>query len=152
MRPGEWLDLTSVVPRMALLAGLIVEGRTCSDEWRFDELHPEAYRTLVEGGPGDPLHRPARRGSTNLYTSPMVEELLGFTVEEWVTTPTCGTRQLAPRRPRRRDGGEPILERTGEHFVRGIPAPRTKDGRMAWIRDEAAPMRDERATLVFWRA
>ena len=43
-----------------------------------EELHPEAYRALVEGAPAILyIDRPDEL-STNLYTSPQIVELLGL--------------------------------------------------------------------------
>jgi PAS domain S-box-containing protein len=121
-----------------------------STGWRFDELHPDAYRTLVEGVPAILYIDRPDESSTNLYTSPQVESVLGFTVEEWVGDPDLWLDNLHPddrervlaEHHRTNDRGEPFLQ---EYRTR------TKDGRWRWIRDEAAPMRDDAGTLVFWR-
>ena len=58
------------------------------DGW-LDDLHPEAYRTLVEGVPAILyIDRPDEL-STNLYTSPQIE-------------PRRWTHTGGPTRPRRR--------------------------------------------------
>jgi PAS domain-containing protein len=59
-----------------------------SDEgWPFDELHPDAYRMLVEGVPAILyIDRPDEL-STNLYTSPQIESLLGYPLDEWMADP-----------------------------------------------------------------
>jgi hypothetical protein len=65
------------------------------DDW-LDDLHPEAYRTLVEGVPALLyIDRPDEL-STNLYTSPQVERILGFTVNEWRSDPELWRKQLHP--------------------------------------------------------
>ena len=38
-----------------------LEGVSRMSEWPPQELHPDAYRHLVEGAPAIPLHRPSRR-------------------------------------------------------------------------------------------
>jgi hypothetical protein len=56
------------------------------DRW-LDDLHPEAYKTLVEGVPAILyIDRPDEL-STILFTCPQVEPILGFTVEEWRADP-----------------------------------------------------------------
>src|SRR5881275_587922 len=55
--------------------------------WQFDELHPGAYRMLVEGVPAILyIDRPDEL-STNLYTSPQIESLLGYPLDEWMADP-----------------------------------------------------------------
>ena len=52
--------------------------------WPGQELHPDAYRALVEGAPAILyIDRPDEL-STNLYTSPQIVGLLGYSVEEWM--------------------------------------------------------------------
>ena len=93
--PAEWVDLTSVVPRVALLAA-IVSGREPMTIRPHAELHPDAYRALVEGAPAILyIDRPDEL-STNLYTSPQVVELLGYTVEEWTRDAELWGRALHP--------------------------------------------------------
>ncbi len=72
-----------------------------SDEsgWRFDELHPEAYRTLVEGVPAILYIDRPDDASTNLYTSPQVERVLGYSIEEWVNDPRPVGAQHPSRGP-----------------------------------------------------
>ena len=121
-----------------------------SEDWRFDELHPEAFRTLVEGVPAILYIDRPDEASTNLYTSPQVEEVLGFTVEEWVSDPDLWHARLHPDD---RDGvmrANRLSNERVQHFVAEYRL-RAKDGTWHWIRDEAAPMRDTDGTLVFWR-
>ena len=61
--------------------------------WPSDELHPEAYRALVEGAVVLYIDRPDEL-STNLYTSPQIVDLLGYSVEEWMRDAELWVRSL----------------------------------------------------------
>ena len=116
----------------------------------LDDLHPEAYRTLVEGVPAILyIDRPDEL-STNLYTSPQVEPILGFSVEEWTSDPERWREQLHP------DDRERALEThrrsntAGELYLDEYRI-RTKDGRTLWMRDEAWPVLADDGSVLFWR-
>lgn len=118
--------------------------------WPTQELHPEAYRALVEGAPAILyIDRPDEL-STNLYTSPQVVELLGYSVDEWMRDAELWVRCLHP------DDRHRVVE---EHRNSNARRERflseyrilAKDGREVWIRDEAVPVAAEDGAVVYWR-
>ena len=118
--------------------------------WHFDELHPDAYRMLVEGVPAILyIDRPDEL-STNLYTSPQIESLLGYSVEEWMADPELWKQAIHPDD---RDRVSLANEESNRNAERYLDEYRiiTKDGRTVWIRDEAAPVRGPDGTLLYWR-
>jgi PAS domain S-box-containing protein len=118
--------------------------------WRFDRLHPDAYRMLVEGAPAILYIDRPDEPSTNLYTSPQVVELLGFSVDEWRSDPDLWQRQLNDDDRDRVMKAHRISNERGERFLEEYRFT-TKDGRELWIRDEAAPVRGDDGTLLYWR-
>ena len=56
----------------------------------------DVYRALVEGIPAILYIDSLDEWSTNWYTSPQAERLLGFTVEEWGTTPDLWLQRIHP--------------------------------------------------------
>ena len=119
------------------------------DGW-LDDLHPEAYRTLVEGVPAILyIDRPDEL-STNLYTSPQIEPILGFSVTEWIADPELWRKQLHP------DDRAQALDTHRRSNAAATPyldeyRIYTKDGRILWIRDEAWPVLSEDGSILFWR-
>src|SRR4029453_13910794 len=87
--------------------------------------------------------------SSNLYTSPQIEALLGFTVEQWRDDPALWVDRLHEG-ARERVRGEPRgPRRPGEPFrteYRLLAA----DGREVWIRDEAVLVRGGELGRPFW--
>jgi PAS domain S-box-containing protein len=119
------------------------------DDW-LDDLHPEAYRTLVEGVPALLyIDRPDEL-STNLYTSPQVERILGFTVNEWRSDPELWRKQLHPDDVERAIATHRASNTSTSPYLDEYRI-RTKDGRTLWIRDEAWPVLAEDGSILFWR-
>lgn len=110
----------------------------------------ETYRHLVEGIPAIFYIDANDDLSTSLYTSPQIEEILGFTAEEWGADPALWLARM------HEDDRERVLfesrrvNDTGEAFrteYRLIAA----DGREVWVRDEAVLVRDDDGEPMFWR-
>jgi PAS domain-containing protein len=121
-----------------------------TDVWPFNELHPDAYKMLVEGVAAILYIDRPDDASTNLYTSPQVEALLGFTVDEWRADPDLWFRQLH---------GDDREATVAAHRASNVKGQRflaeyrlySKDGRIVWIRDEAVPVKGADGTLLYWR-
>lgn len=117
-----------------------------------DEQAPfvDDYRELVEGIPAILYVDRPDEYSTNFYTSPQVEALLGYTREEWGTDQELWLRIIHPddldavraENDRSNADGEPF------HAEYRVVA---RDGRIVWIRDEALLVRDERGRPKYWR-
>jgi len=85
-----------------------------------------------------------------LYVSPQVEDLLGFTQEEWIDDPVAWSRQFhAEDRDRVRTIYEEV-ERTGGPFLAEYRMF-ARDGSIRWFRDEAIVVRDAAGTPRYWQ-
>jgi PAS domain S-box-containing protein len=111
------------------------------------------FRTLVEQIPAITYIESvdAEERSTNLlYASPQIEDMFGYSPEEWMSDPELFPRLLYP------DDREAVLaedertEATGEPF-RAEYRQYTRDGRVIWVRDEATLVRDEAGRPLFWQ-
>lgn len=114
-------------------------------ELRLAEIR---YRVLIEQIPAVTFIA-SLAGSTNeIYVSPQIESLLGFTQEEWVTNPILWYTQTHPddRAWISRDFATAIM--TGQPF-RGVVRIFTRDGTMRWVQTEARFVRDERGQPIF---
>jgi PAS domain S-box-containing protein len=114
------------------------------------EVSVLTYRHLVEGIPAVLYVDGNDDRSSNLYTSPQIEPLLGFTVEQWRDDPALWFERI------HEDDRERVLEehrrsmRTGEPF-RTEYRLLAGDGREVWIRDEAVLIRGAEHDPPFWR-
>lgn len=113
------------------------------------EAH-ETFRHLVEGIPAVLYVDANDDASTNIYTSPQIEPLLGFTVEQWRDDPALWIDRIHD------DDRERVLGEHRESLRTGDPF-RTEyrllagDDREVWIRDEAVLVRGPEEDPLFWR-
>ena len=113
------------------------------------EAH-ETYRHLVEGIPAVLYVDANDERSTNIYTSPQVEPLLGFTIEQWRDEPALWIDRI------HEDDRDRVLHEHRESLRTGDPFKteyrlEAADGREVWIRDEAVLVRDGQDEPLFWR-
>ena len=96
------------------------------------DLHPEAYRALVEGAPVVLyIDRPDEL-STNLYTSPQIVPLLGYDVAEWMDDPELWVRCLHPEDRDRVVGAHEASNSKGERFLEEYHALAPENPRLAY--------------------
>jgi PAS domain S-box-containing protein len=101
----------------------------------------ERYRNLIEELPLVTYIRPLDLSVANIYVSPQVEELLGYSAEDWVTDPGLLARIVHP------DDRERVLSEAAHVRETGEPLQSdyrylTPDGRVVWVRDETRLVRD----------
>ena len=105
---------------------------------------------LVEGVPAILyIDRPDEL-SSNLYTSPQILEVLGYTVEEWMADPELWHARIHPDDRARVAAANLESNRAGDRYVDEYRLV-AKDGSTVWMRDEAAPVRGDDGTLPHWR-
>jgi PAS domain S-box-containing protein len=119
----------------ALLTGTV---RDVTDRKRLETR----YRTLVEGIPAVTFMASLEGGVSEIYVSPHIETMLGFTQEEWLGDPFLWFRQLHP--DDRERWGEEFARTcsTGVHF-RSEYRFIARDGRVVWVHGEARVVRDD---------
>jgi len=111
------------------------------------------YRTLVEQIPAVTYIEALDEGELDwnmLYVSPQVEQLLGYTPEEYVADPKIWQELLHPDDQQRVLSEDARTEESGEPFSVEYRIFR-RDGTVAWIRDEATLVWDEEGRPLFWQ-
>ena len=117
----------------------ITERKVLEDAVRQAE---ERYRRLVEALPLAIYIDRLDELSSNLYTSPYIERMTGFTAEQWTTEDDFFVRVLHA------DDRERVLRAHERTRTTGEPLCveyrlNAADGRIMWIRDEAVVVTDE---------
>ena len=106
------------------------------------------YRTLVEQIPAVTFMAVLGEGDNEIYVSPHIEALLGFTQAEWLENPFLWYSQLHPD----------DREIWHAEFARGIRTGGpfraecrflARDGRVVWVRGEARLIKDEVGRPLF---
>jgi PAS domain S-box-containing protein len=99
------------------------------------------YRTLVEELPLITYIDALDERSSNLYTSPQVEKLLGYSPEEWGADRDLFVKLLHPEDRARVLSEVARANETGERFVSEYRLI-ARDGHSVWFRDECIVVRD----------
>jgi PAS domain S-box-containing protein len=133
--------------------GLLVVGSIRDvSERRRAEAHlrtlEKRYRTLVEGIPAVTFMAALDGGDNELYVSPQVEELLGFSQKEWQENPVLWYTQLHPEDRVRWHEEFARTCVTGEAF-RAAYRFVSRDGRVVWVHGEAKVVRDDDGRPLF---
>ncbi len=132
--------------------GLVLEGvlfdvtEERETQREVDEAREE-YRRLVETIPLVTYIDGLRPNAPTLYSSPQLEGMLGYTLEEWQSDDDMWVKLLHPE-----DRGRAITENES-HIATGRPYRmeyrlQTKDGGWKWFLDEAVIVRDAEGNPV----
>jgi PAS domain S-box-containing protein len=106
------------------------------------------YRSLVEEIPAVTFMAALDEGSNELYVSPQIVDLLGFTQEEWLNDPVLWYRQLHPEDRERWHLEFSRTCATAEPF-RSVYRFVARDGRVVWVLGEAKVVRDRDGRPMF---
>jgi len=164
---GWWLTLTAnliMATALLYLATRSVEdalarahrsAHTLAEKNRELETQAEAlrraeakYRTLVEHLPAVVYMDNLDETASTRYISPPVEALVGYTPDEWIADPTLWPRLLHP------EDRDRVLSANLHHNTTGEPFSEeyrllARDGRAAWVRDEAVMVLDDAGRPLF---
>jgi PAS domain S-box-containing protein len=123
----------------------ITEGRQAEEALRAAE---KKYRALVEGIPAVVYLAEFGTSGPWRYVSPRIEEVLGYSPEEWMADPDLWYQRIHPEDRQIAAVTEAHTRTTGEPL--GVEYRMiAKDGRVVWVRDEAVAVRDDDGRPLF---
>jgi diguanylate cyclase (GGDEF)-like protein/PAS domain S-box-containing protein len=108
------------------------------------------YRTLVEGIPAIVYIEEMSGRMTTLYDSPQIEDMLGYPQGKYLEDPDYWAKIIHP------DDRERVLADELRAIDRGGPLSQeyrvvANDGRVVWVRDDAAVVRGEAGEPLYWQ-
>ncbi len=133
--------------RLRLLMVDVETYRRSQQRLRAAELR---YRTLVEHVPGVVYMAEYGEDGEWSYVSPKIEELLGYTLEEWLAHPAPWSTHVHPDDLQRALEEEERARRLGEPLS-SVYRMFSREGRLLWIHDEAALVPDEHGEPRYWQ-
>jgi PAS domain S-box-containing protein len=136
------------------IRGLMIDVTTARRAERDREAMEGRFQRVIEHLPAIVYLEAVTREESGigemLYVSPQVQEILGFSPEEWLADPIAWARQFHPEdRARIREEYDRI-ERTGGPFHADYRMY-TRTGEIRWFRDEATLVRDDEGALAYWQ-
>lgn len=144
LRRFELSDI-SLIESLAQLLGAAIERVRVSDSLAEAERR---VRTLIERLPSITYRAGLGVKGEWTFVSPQVEEILGYTVEEWVSDPLFWEKKMHP------DDVDWVIAEEHRCAEENRPLDieyriRTRDGRMLWVRDRASiGIADEGGVMV----
>jgi adenylate cyclase len=108
------------------------------------------YQALVEGIPAVVYEMGPDDERRTLYVSPHVEEILGYTREEWLDQPDIWMELLHPDDREVQLAAHDLHNETGEPWTREYRLI-ANDGRVVWVSDLATLMRDSEGQPRTWQ-
>jgi len=146
-----WAEVVNGTEPLIVVRASDVDGRAAAGS-RYHELREAEvrYRALVESIPAitytqiEEIESPT--GYRDIFISPQMARILGYSPEEWRTDPTLWVTTTHPE-DRAKVLGRDRHATTFQAEYRMV----ARDGTIVWFRDEAAFVEDPVSGLSFWQ-
>ncbi|MBN2115005.1 MAG: GAF domain-containing protein [Anaerolineales bacterium] len=107
------------------------------------------YQSLVEQIPAAVFLDEANETGTTIYMSPRIEELTGYTPDEWCSDPDIWIKSLHPEDREQILAKNRISDREGSRFLEEYRFIR-RDGKTIWVKEDASLIRDKAGAPLYW--
>ncbi|HEX6269890.1 MAG TPA: GAF domain-containing protein [Anaerolineales bacterium] len=108
------------------------------------------YQSLVEQTPAVVFLDAADEAETTLYISPRVEELSGYTPDEWWADSDLWIKCIHPDDRQRITERDEQTHKSGERFQEEYRLVR-RDGRIIWVKEDTNLIRDKDGNPLYWQ-
>lgn len=108
------------------------------------------YQSLVERTPAVVFLDAADEAETTLYISPRIEELTGYTPEEWRGDLNIWLNLIHPEDRKRIEKRDQRTHEQGERFQEEYRIIR-RDGRIIWVKEDTNLINDQDGKPLFWQ-
>ncbi len=132
-----------------VIGNAVAQNRLAREQALLREAEVK-YQSLVEQTPAVVFLDDIDKDETTLYINPRIEELTGYTPEEWRADPLLWERNIHPED---RDRVLPRGKRThagGGHFQDEYRFIR-RDGKIVWIKEDTNLIRDKDGKPLYWQ-
>jgi diguanylate cyclase (GGDEF)-like protein/PAS domain S-box-containing protein len=138
-------DTESMLRELAVAIGeSAVRARIVNERVMREDL----YRTIVEQGPLISYIDAPDEIASSVYISPQIEQLIGYSADDWVNDPELWPRVLHPDDRARALAENVRHNETGEPFRLEYRMVH-RDGHIVWVYDEARVVRDDRGKIAY---
>src|SRR5688572_27884294 len=150
----RWLTATKVPIKDSSdrVIGIVGISRDITQRMHVEEALREAelkYRTLVEHMPAIIYVDLADKSRNTVYISPQIQEMLGYSPEDWIAKPDFCNLIIHP------EDSERMLREAQEAEVNGRFSCNyryiAKDGHVVWVHDEAVLLKNEAGEPSVWQ-
>lgn len=138
---GTLLELAAAFPLINSIAATSLDTRRKQTEDLLPEVDAR-YRTLVEQIPAVVFMAFLDKGIGEAYVSPQIEQLLGFTQEEWLNDPVRWYEQIHPEDKARWSEEAAGLFMVGQP-LKSLYRVLARDGHVVWFHCEAKMVRND---------
>jgi len=132
-----------------VISNAVAQNRLLLEQAALREAQVK-YQALVEQTPAVVFLDATDELETTLYISPRVEELTGYTSEEWQADPDIWVKHLHPDDRGRITEAEERTHKQGQRFQEEYRFVR-RDGRVIWIKEDTNLIRDGDGNPLYWQ-
>src|SRR5215216_3392414 len=108
------------------------------------------YQSLVEQIAAVVFLDNADEEQTTLYVSPRIQELTGYTIDEWRSDPDIWIKSIHPDDLERVNKEDKRSTHGGSHFLEEYRIIR-RDGRIVWVKEDTNLIRDPDGNPLYWQ-